>query len=295
MYTINYYLKEIRFRVFYIIFSFLSSCCFIYIFIHDFFYLMTNSLFPSQKNDILYSVNRAYCVDSVWPEANTNHAKLDIGSEVLCLAEGQYQRGQYQTVSSFIFTDIPEAFQTSLTFALGLSFYLIIPLVIYNSWSFLVPSFFLKERKNFSKDCTLFLCFYLMASISVLYIIFPFFFYFFLNFETVTEFVRIQCEARISSYISFIFKICFFTHILFEIPFILSILLKYRWLEINILFANRRSLYFIILFVCAFFSPPDIFMQFFLSLLCVFFLETYLFYRIYVGKASAKFSSSKKD
>ena len=270
MYTINYYLKEIRFRVFYILFSFLCSCCFIYMFIHDFFYLMTNSLFPSQKNDVVYSMNRAYC-------------GMGLGE------------GQSQSVSSFIFTDIPEAFQTSLTFALGLSFYLILPLVVYNFWSFLVPSFFLKERKNFSKDCALFLCFYLMASLCVLYILFPFFFHFFLNFETVTEFVRIQCEARISSYISFIFKIWFFTHVLFEIPFVLSILLKYRWLEINILFANRRSLYFIILFVCAFFSPPDIFMQFFLSLLCVFFLETYLFYRIYVGKASAKFSSSKKN
>ncbi len=256
MYIINYYLKEIRFRLFYLVFSFFVTSSYVYIFSDEFFYIITNVFFHYKPKNMLNEFNY-----------------INGWNQVQFVQNLQNHR-------DFIFTDIPEAFHTSITLALGLSLYFVVPFIVYHLWSFLLPSFWQKERKTFSTDCLFFLLFYLFASLTAYFIVFPVFWHFFLNFEILGDFVNIRCEARISSSISFLFKIYFLTHLLFKIPFMIFLLLKYKWLTLNFLFTNRRFLYFIIVITTALLSPPEIFTQCFLCLICILFFEICLFLKI---------------
>lgn len=195
------------------------------------------------------------------------------------------QRGQ-DVVSprnpQFIFTDITEAFRTSLSLSLGFAFYIQIPLIIYNIWSFFIPSLFQHERKIFLHFCFFFLFLYILATLIIINFIFPFLWNFFLNFETKTDFLDIHCEARISSYISFIFKLCFISHLLFQLPFFSLLFFQFELFNISDIFIHRRLIYWCIILLSAMIAPPDLFIQSSISITFIFILEISFFFLLLV-------------
>lgn len=253
MFVINKYLKEIRSRIVYFIFSFTFTFLIFYIWNEDLFYFLNWVMPPSTNTNISCSV------PIVLPESNEIE---DLSST--------YTR-------KFIFTDVTEAFYTSIWLAAGFTVYLLCPLFIYHYFAFLLPSLFYRERINFIKYFFLILFFYGLASSIVISILFPIFWNFFMNFEKIQDFIQIYCEVRVSSYVYFILKISFFTHIFFQLPCLFILLIRYKIVEFTTVVEGRRILYFIILLITAFFTPPDIFIQFFLSLLFIFFLEVFFF------------------
>ncbi len=241
MYKIHHYLNEIRIRSFFLLFSFFMTGCIIYFFIDEFFYIFTNFFFQIKGTKSLLGLFNS--------ELN----------------------------SYFIFTDIPEAFRTSISLAFGFSFYLHIPFFIYQLWSFSLPSLFVTERKVFSKFCIYFFFLYILGSFFIYSLIFPLLSNFFFNFQTNNEFFNIHCEPRISSYISFILKISLISQLIFQLPFFISIFFYFELFNISDIFQNRRIIYWFILLFCAFFAPPDFFVQFFLSFCFIFLLESIFF------------------
>jgi sec-independent protein translocase protein TatC len=181
-------------------------------------------------------------------------------------------QSESQIIPKFIFTDITEAFHTSLGISFTSTLCLQIPFLLYTFWAFLVPSFLEKERKVFTFFCFLFLGVYSLAWYLMIGFVFPKVWEFFLTFQLYDSSIHIECEPRISSFSSFLWKTFLFTQAIFQIPFWLFVSLFYEYLHISLFFDSRRFIYWILLSFSAFTAPPDLFVQFYLSLffLCLF-------------------------
>ena len=239
MYKIEKYFEELSRRTFFFIFSFLLTLSFFYCWSFDLFIFLSESLF---EGIIFHRPN-----------------EIDSSKEI-------------SQVSKFIFTDITEAFHTSLGISFTSTLCLQIPFFIYTIWAFFVPSFLNEERKIFTLFSLLFLGIYSLALGLMIGFIFPKVWEFFLTFQLYDSSLHIECEPRISSFSSFLWKTFLFTQAIFQIPFWLFISLLYEYIHISLLFHHRRIFYWILLLVSAFTAPPDFFVQFSFSLffLCLF-------------------------
>ena len=185
---------------------------------------------------------------------------------------------------NFIFTDLTEAFYTSIQISYFFSLYLISPLFIYQLWCFFIPSRFQNERKNV-KFTFFFIFICLLLSVLVVYfIILPKLYKFLLTFQIKTSLVTIELEARIKSYVELACKIFILFTIIFILPIVVLVSMKTNKLKIHALPKNRLKIFFCILIVSSIISPPDVFTQIGVSFFFQFVFETLLFLGFFLQK-----------
>ena len=167
---------------------------------------------------------------------------------------------------NFIFTDLTEAFYTTIQLNFIVSIYMLIPFITYHIWCFYIPSTFLEERKkyNFFFSAVIIL---LCISLTFIYcIVLPELYKFLLHFEISTNFMSIQLEARIQSYVKLACKIFLVFSIVSQTPLLFLILLKHGYITSRFLIKNRWQILFANLLLAAFLSPPDLVFQIVLAL-----------------------------
>jgi len=177
---------------------------------------------------------------------------------------------------NFIFTDLTEAFYTTIKLNFVLSIYILIPFLIYNVWCFIIPSTFLEERKTYNFFFSTIL---ILLAISICFIFFfflPEFYKFLLHFEINTSFMIIKLEARIQSYVQLACNIFFFSSVIFQIPLFFFIAFQQKLITSDFLIKNRSQVLFINLLLAAFISPPDLLTQIILALCLQFTFEILL-------------------
>jgi len=81
--------------------------------------------------------------------------------------------------------------------------------------------------------------------------------------ETSQAGLEIRLEAKIYPYLIFIIKTIILSHVLFQMPIILLILLKIGILDIDMLEKKRKIVYLCIILMSGLLSPPDVLSQFF--------------------------------
>ena len=185
---------------------------------------------------------------------------------------------------NFIFTDLTEAFYTTIKLNFIISIYTLIPFLIYQFWCFVIPSSFLKERKKYN---FFFLTIFVLFNLSLIFVYFlllPELYKFLLNFEVNTNFMTIQLEARIHSYVELACKIFFFSSLLFQMPITFFLAFKYGFLNTNFLVENRAKIFFINLFLAAFVAPPDVLIQILLTLYLQLIIEILLLLMFFYKK-----------
>ena len=185
---------------------------------------------------------------------------------------------------NFIFTDLTEAFYTTIKLNFIITIYILIPFLIYQFWCFIIPSSFLKERKKYN---FFFLSIFLLFNFSLIFVYFlllPELYKFLLNFEVNTNFMTIQLEARIHSYVELACKIFFFSSLLFQMPITFFLAFKYGFLNTNFLVENRAKIFFVNLFLAAFIAPPDVLIQIFLTLYLQLIIEILLLLMFFYKK-----------
>ena len=185
---------------------------------------------------------------------------------------------------NFIFTDLTEAFYTTIKLNFIISIYILIPFLIYQIWCFVIPSSFLKERKKYNFFCITIFTLFNFSLIFVYFLLLPELYKFLLNFQVNTNFMSIQLEARIHSYVELACKIFFFSSLLFQIPIIFFLAFKYGFLNTNFLIENRSKIFFINLFLAAFISPPDVSIQILLALYLQLMIEVLLLLMFFYKK-----------
>lgn len=180
-------------------------------------------------------------------------------------------------IHKFIFIDITEAFQTSLKISLLFTVCFHIPFFLYTLWAFLLPSLYSEEAKIFTCVTLFFLFFYSLICFFMIDWIFPKIWKFFLTFELSDSSLQIQCEPRISSFSSFFLKTFVFLQVFCQFPFWIFLSLFFESLDISFFFQSRKIFYWIFLVFSALIAPPDLFLQFSLSLFFFSFFEMIVF------------------
>lgn len=169
-----------------------------------------------------------------------------------------------QTISIpkyFIFTDLPEALQTTIFISILTTFHFLIPLSIYQIWSFFIPGFFFQERQKISKSIIFIFLIILFEGFFILFYIMPELFIFLSSFEIKKETITIQLEARILSTILLITKLYFYLLFFFQFPVILFLLFRFNILTAKKISKYRKFTYFFFVIFASFISPPDVFYQ----------------------------------
>ncbi len=176
----------------------------------------------------------------------------------------------------FIFTDLSEAFYTTLQICLFSSLILIIPLIIYQIWCFFITSCFFFERKMINIFIVLFFIFFCFSCFIIYFLIIPKICQFFFTFEIKSILINLELTARIKSYVNLTFRFFFLLILLFQSPLFILFLYHYKLITSWNLLKNRKYFFFFSFFFGAFFSPPDLYSQFFLAIFLYIFSEFFI-------------------
>jgi len=188
-------------------------------------------------------------------------------------------------IEYLIYTNITEAFFTSLILIIFCSINLNIFLLVYHVYFFLVPSLYKNEKIILNNFCKLIII-NIIVTTSLCYIFFiPMVWNFFLSFEDEinSELFNITFQGKTNEYISFMIQMIYSCLICSHLPIIFLFFLEYKILTSKILI-NSRNISLIVCFVLgALFSPPDIISQLILAIPLYGFYELIIIYDLYLS------------
>lgn len=179
----------------------------------------------------------------------------------------------------FITTNITEIFNTYINLASFISNQIFLFYVLYNIINFFISGLYKFEKNNLKQTIYIFLFFWILSCISLYYLIFPFSWNFFLNFQQnlYHHHLQLHFEAKLSEYLNFFF-------ILFKLSNLNSQILTLLFIYINNINNNliiikkyKKIIYFFIFITATIITPPDIFSQLFLGIFILFFYEIIIF------------------
>lgn len=200
----------------------------------------------------------------------------------------------------FIFVDLTEALYTIIRICIYISIMLIIPYIIYQIWSFFIPSCYLSERNAINKFLIIFIILLCLEIFIIYFLLFPKICEFLLSFQinnplsstfekgistlnldknqiTTSSLVIVELSARIESYVKLIIRLLIFILFFFQLPFFFVILYYNKICTGYDLCLNRKFIFFLCILFSAFISPPDIFSQSLIILFFIFIFEFLIF------------------
>jgi sec-independent protein translocase protein TatC len=181
---------------------------------------------------------------------------------------------------NFIFTEIGEAFQVTIQSILLVSFFIWLPLLLYNIWSFLIPGCYHQERLKLNFYTISFLILFNSCIFNGYFFIIPLIWHFLLSFQIDLFPMSLIFQAKIKNYLEHIqfllLPVSFFIGLL---PLIYSNLIKSNIVKINKNnIKNIRKISIIIsLLFASLISPPDIIYQSVFTLFFYFLVELFIF------------------
>lgn len=192
---------------------------------------------------------------------------------------------------SFIFTDVYEAFSSTISICLISSLFCVLPLILYHSICFFLPSWHLYEKKKQCKRIiVVFLCW-----VGYIYSIHSFFIprlcSFLLQFQVQRGCLSITVEPKILSYVFWAAGILVIATFLFFFFYVFYMCVICGILDVKKCSRHRRAFMCMSLLLASFVSPPELWSQLwltlFLFLLCEFlFLICFVRCYLYTNVAS---------
>lgn len=185
-----------------------------------------------------------------------------------------------------IATSLPETFVTYLKLALYGGFFVAFPYIASQIYLFIAPGLFKHERKVIAPYLLLAPGLFFMGAAMAYYLVMPKAFEFFLSFETpaVDGAVPLMVEAKVSEYLGLVMHIVLAFGLSFQLPIVLTLLIRFGLLRTETLSKGRRYAVVILLSIAAVITPPDILSQILL------FIPLYALYEvsILIGRAVEK-------
>lgn len=188
----------------------------------------------------------------------------------------------------FICTQLTEPLWSTLQICVWTCFYLFLPLLVYQTVCFFLPSCYSFEKKRLVVISFLFLFLWCVSLFVCHFYLAPKVWHLLLNYQVSCSVVSIQLETRISSYIDSTRHLFGLTVLLFQIPLILFI-----FLERNVIsgyFLSQSRVWFLLLFFlgASFLSPPDWRSQLILALFFFLFFELAVWFAFLHGRWTTK-------
>ncbi|MSO66165.1 MAG: twin-arginine translocase subunit TatC [Alphaproteobacteria bacterium] len=163
-----------------------------------------------------------------------------------------------------IFTGLTEAFFTYVKIGLFGALFISFPLLASQIWVFVAPGLYRTERRAFLPFLFATPVFFLMGAGMVYYFVFPVAWSFFLGFEiqpTAPDQLPIQLEAKIDQYLSLVMSLILAFGCAFEMPVLLTLLVRVGLVSAAQLAAKRRHAIVIVFIIAAVITPPDVISQ----------------------------------
>lgn len=168
-------------------------------------------------------------------------------------------------IIKFIFTNVEEAFSSTLVICFVFSLLAIIPYFIYVFLSFLAPILFLHDRKKLLFYFINFFVLWALFNIALQNEIIPIFAEFFVDFNINDSGFHVLAETKIYCYCIWSINIFMKANLILSVFCFFICLIFNNKVEIKVVLSQRKTCFLIILIVSAFLSPPDLIYQSFLA------------------------------
>lgn len=168
------------------------------------------------------------------------------------------------TGSTFIATNPLEAFVTYLKVALLTGLFLSCPFILYQTWLFVAPGLYLREKKMTLAFVSLASLFFIGGAVFGYTLIFPIGFRFFVS---ALEGTGIQFLPQMKDYLGFISKMLLTFGLIFEMPLIIIMLSRIGIIRLEMLTKARRTVLVLMFLIAGILTPgPDVLSQFLLAI-----------------------------
>lgn len=175
-----------------------------------------------------------------------------------------------------IYTSLTEAFLAYLKLAVFGGFLLSFPIIATQLYRFLAPGLYQRERQAFAPYLIASPILFIAGAAFAYFVVFPAAWRFFLSFESpgILGALPIKLEARVGDYLAIVMHLIIAFGLSFQLPVVLSLLVRAGILSVETLKRGRRYAIVAIVVVAAFITPPDVFSQIALS------VPLYLLYEV---------------
>jgi sec-independent protein translocase protein TatC len=195
-----------------------------------------------------------------------------------------------ETGRRFIYTGLTEVLFTQIKVALFGAAMLSFPIVASQIWMFVAPGLYKNERSAFLPFLIATPILFVTGAAFLYYVMMPFAWRFFLSYEAPggAGTLPVQLEARVSEYITLVMKLIFAFGLSFELPVLLTLLIRANIISAASLVSKRRYAIVGVFIFAAVVTPPDPVSQISLAIPLLLLYESSIWAGRWVEKQRAK-------
>jgi len=161
-----------------------------------------------------------------------------------------------------IYTGLTEAFFTYVKVGFWAGCFIAFPIIAAQVWMFVAPGLYRHERKAFMPFLVATPFLFFLGGAMVYYLVMPLAWRFFLGFQSgAGAALPIEFEGRVSEYLSLVMTLIFAFGVAFQMPILLTLLVRVGILSTKQLAAKRRYAIVGVFVVAAVLTPPDVVSQ----------------------------------
>lgn len=179
----------------------------------------------------------------------------------------------------FFYSNITQIFWIYIQISIYIAIIVTLPFQILNFLVYFLQSLYPKEFFFVLKLFFKFVIIYLLAGFLNYYILIPNILKFFLNFEQKNLYLIAHFEAKFDEYFFLILGFNFKLNLMFQIPIIIDYLIFTNIISKNLVYYNKKNLYFTIIILNTLLNPPEIFVQIIVFFSIIIFIELYIYFR----------------
>lgn len=169
----------------------------------------------------------------------------------------------HQQGRRLIYTNLTEAFFTYMKLAIFGGLVVSFPVIAWQAYAFIAPGLYRTEKGVVLPYLIVSPLLFVCGAALAYYFVFPLAWEFFLSFETLggADAMPIQLEAKVSDYLSLVIHFILGFGFAFQLPVLLTLLVRADLVQTTTLAARRRMAVIIIFVVAGVLTPPDIVSQ----------------------------------
>lgn len=168
--------------------------------------------------------------------------------------------GPNEAGHKLIYTSLTEAFFTYMRLAFFGGAFIAVPFAAWQIYLFMAPGLYDHEKRLAVPYLIASPVLFVIGAALAYYFVFPLAWQFFLSFETMGE-LPIELQARVSDYLSTSMQFIIGFGVAFQLPVILTLLVRAGIIEAAQLAKQRRLAIVIIFIAAAILTPPDVVSQ----------------------------------